>query len=63
MTTPAAHEAAPATLPDIALSDLPETTKDYLIALSAQGKTVAEVIVDTLDQAATRHGFEPNKAA
>jgi hypothetical protein len=50
-------------LPDIALSELPEATKDFLIACSATGKSVPEVILEVLDEAATRHGFEPHKAA
>jgi hypothetical protein len=62
MKTPAA-QPSPATLPDIPLNELPESTKDFLIALSAQGKSVAEVVIETLDAAATRHGFEPHKAA
>ena len=63
MKTPAAQITSPATLPDIPLNELPESTKDFLIALSAQGKSVASVVIDTLDAAAARHGFEPHKAA
>lgn len=55
--------AAPASLPEIALSELPESTKDFLIAHSATGKSVAEVIAETLDAAAERDGFKPHKAA
>lgn len=51
------------TLPEIPLSELPESTKDFLIALSAQGKSVADIVVDTLDAAASDHGFQPHRAA
>lgn len=44
-------------------SELPETTKDFLIAHSAAGKSVPEVIAETLDAAAARDGFKPHKAA
>jgi hypothetical protein len=50
-------------LPDIALSDLPESTKDFLIAYSATGKTVPEAIKETLNQAASAAGFAPNPKA
>lgn len=50
-------------LPDIALSDLPESTKDFLIAFSATGKPVTEVLRDVLNAAAAAAGFNPNKAA
>jgi hypothetical protein len=63
MTTPAAPNTVPASLPEIALSELPEGTKDFLIAHSATGKSVQQVIVETLDAAAERSGFEPHKAA
>lgn len=39
-------------LPDVALSDLPEKTKDFLIAHSAGGKSVPEIITAILNQAA-----------
>lgn len=39
-------------LPAIALSDMPERTKDFLIAHSAAGKSVVEVIRDVLNKAA-----------
>jgi hypothetical protein len=49
-------------LPDIALSDLPESTKDFLIASSGNaGKPVVQVIRDTLTKAAERAGFPPAK--
>jgi len=42
------------TLPEVALSALPEATKDYLIALHAQtGKPIAELIRDILNDNAT----------
>jgi uracil phosphoribosyltransferase len=47
-------------LPDIALSDLPESTKDFIIAYSATGKTVTEVIREVLDHAAEQAGFSPS---
>lgn len=50
-------------LPDIALSDLPESTKDYIIAYSATGKSVTDAIKDTLNQAAAAAGFSPNPKA
>ena len=50
-------------LPDIALSDLPESTKDFLIAYSATGKTVPEAIKETLNHAAQAAGFSPNPKA
>lgn len=51
------------TLPPIALSDLPESTKDFILASAnvGVGKTPIEVIKAILDQAATRAGF-PVKA-
>lgn len=50
-------------LPDIALRDLPERTKDFLLAHSAAGKPVSTVVVDVLNQAAADAGFTPGKAA
>lgn len=46
-------------LPPIALSDLPEATKDFLLASAnaGEGKTPIQVIKEILDQAATRAGF------
>lgn len=46
-------------LPDVALSDLPEATKDFLIAHSAMGKAIPEVIRDILSRAASDAGFAP----
>lgn len=46
-----------AKLPEIALSDMPEKTKDFLIAHSAAGKSVVEVIRDVLNQAASSAVF------
>lgn len=62
MTNPV-EQATAITLPDIPLNELPEATKDFLIAQSTRGKSVAAVVIDTLDAAAVRNGFEPNKAA
>lgn len=60
----ATHEpTAPAPelkLPDIALSDLPESTKDFIIAYSATGKSVTESIREILTTAAIAGGFSPN---
>lgn len=47
-------------LPDIALSDLPESTKDFIIAYSATGKSVTESIREILTGAAIAGGFSPN---
>ena len=42
-----------ATLPEVALADLPETTKDYLISLhAATGRPIAELVRDILNQMA-----------
>ena len=61
--TPATHspdrEAGELKLPDIALSDLPESTKDFIIAYSATGKSVTESISEILTAAATAGGFAP----
>jgi hypothetical protein len=63
-TTPPAPAESPMRLPDIALSELPEGTKDFLIAASAaSGKSIDEVMKDVLRDAATDHGFTPGKAA
>jgi hypothetical protein len=50
-------------LPDIALSDLPESTKDFLISYSAKGKTVTESIREILNNAAKTAGFPTTKNA
>jgi hypothetical protein len=47
----------------IPLSEIPESTKDFLLAMSAEGKTVTEVIVDTLDEAAAARLTRPPRAA
>lgn len=44
-------------LPPIALSDLPESTKDYILAASSAGKNPVDVILEILDRAATTAGF------
>lgn len=52
-----------AKLPEVALSDLPEITKDFLIAHSAAGKSVGEVIRDVLNKAAAAATFTNPHAA
>jgi hypothetical protein len=48
------------TLPPISLSELPERTKDYLLALCNQDNIApAEAMKKTLDLAAMRAGFSP----
>lgn len=54
---------APRSLPEIPLDELSSETKDFLIAHSAGGKSVPEVIIGLLDRAAALAGFEPTKAA
>jgi len=60
MTAPTAY----AKLPDVALADLPETTKDYLISLhAATGRPIAELVRDLLNrmagmQAATKEAAQ-----
>lgn len=44
-------------LPEIAMSELPEGTKDFLICSSASDKPVKEVIQDVLNKAASAAGF------
>jgi hypothetical protein len=46
----------------IPLSEIPEATKDFLLAMSALGKPVTEVIVDTLDEAAAKRRPHPHAA-
>jgi len=59
MTTQAPATTSDLKLPDIALSDLPESTKDFLISYSATGKTIPDVIREILDNAAANAGFSP----
>jgi hypothetical protein len=54
----ATHEPEKLKLPEIALSDLPESTKDFLIAYAASGKTITEAIREILDRAAINAGFQ-----
>ncbi len=61
METP--HAAPLNNLPDIPLDELSETTKNFLLAHSTGGKSVTEVMIEVLDVAAGRAGFEPHKAA
>ena len=42
---------------EIPLSEMSETTKDFLLAASAAGKSVTEVIAEQLDRAASAAGF------
>ncbi len=55
----------PQALPPIALSELKESTKDFLLAVSLLdgGRTTKEVIEHVLDDAAARSGFSPKQAA
>lgn len=48
---------------DLPLSEIPERTKDFLLALAATGKPVTAAIVETLEQAADAAGFPPQRAA
>ena len=47
------------TLPPIALSDLSEATKDFILAASNPGRSATDVIVSVLDAAAIEAGFMP----
>ncbi len=50
-----AAQSAPPTLPEISLKDLPEHTKDFLLAHAANGKPITEIIRDILNAAAKKH--------
>ncbi len=50
-------------LPDVALSDLTEGTKDFLIAHSAMGKAVTDVICEVLTRASAAAGFNSEVSA
>lgn len=50
-------------LPDIALSDLSESTKDFILAYSATGKSVTDAIREILTGAAISAGFKPKGRA
>lgn len=51
------HEPV-ASLPEVALSEIPEGTKDFLLAQSGSaGKSVTEVIRAVLNEAAADAGF------
>lgn len=55
--TDAMTEARPVAL-EIPLSELPEKTKDFLLAAGvAGGKCVSSVVCETLEVAASRAGF------
>ena len=49
-------------LPGIALSELPEGTKDYVMAISGTGKTIPETMKEILNAAAAAAGFTPQPA-
>ena len=44
-------------LPDIALSEIPESTKDFILASAFAGKAPADLIRQQLDKAASAAGF------
>lgn len=48
-------------LPTVSLSDLSEGTKDFLIAHSAMGKAVPQVIREVLAKASADAGFTPTE--
>lgn len=48
---------------EIPLSEIPARTKDFLLAMSATGKPVTEVMVATLEAAADAAGFTSPRAA
>ena len=56
-----AHVEPQMKLPDIALSDLSEGTKDFLIAHSATGKAIPQVIREVLLKASVAAGFTPSE--
>ena len=56
-----AHVEPQMKLPDVALCDLTEGTKDFLIAHSATGKAIPEVIRDVLARASVAAGFTPSE--
>lgn len=49
--------------PPIAMSELPEATKDFILACSLDGTPPQEVIKNILIAAAQDAGFTPEKAA
>lgn len=65
---PAAHDSNQTTdqtskLPEVALADLPEATKDYLIALHAStGRPIAELIREILNHVSGGPKFEGGAA-
>lgn len=48
---------------DLPLSEIPERTKDFLLAVSATGKSPVEAIQEVLDEAAAKAGFAPEPKA
>ncbi len=64
LPAPVSKEATPEKLPGIRLSELPETTKDFLLASSLAGeKSISAVITETLDGAAKDAGFDPEPSS
>ena len=49
-------------LPPIALSELKEPTKDFLLANANSGKTPSETMKELLDRGAARAGFGSDEA-
>lgn len=47
--------------PGIDLVDLPERTKDYVLARCARGESLADVIREVLNEQARASGFDPEK--
>jgi hypothetical protein len=53
-----------AKLPEVALADLPETTKDYLISLhAATGRPIAELVRELLNRTAEMQQSATKEAA
>jgi len=48
-------------IPPIQLQDLPERTKDYVLARCGQGENLREVLREILNDAAREAGFDPAK--
>lgn len=57
--TNATNETMPPAELEIPLSELQETTKDFLLASAASGRSVSDVIAEHLDRAAMAAGFSP----
>lgn len=50
-------------LPPIALNELPQATKDFLLAASVTGKSPVDVIREVLTHAAEKAGFQVQEPA